>query len=90
MARPRKLYEGENQIMSNQYVPENYPPADYPRVKTLVQPVAVMAGSEGRDVIKVDSMVAAWVEVGYRLVSAYPYAHEPDTVHMVYVLEKQP
>ena len=39
---------------------------------------------------QVDQAVSNWVDRGYTLVSAHPYASEHDTIHMVYVLVKYP
>ncbi len=80
MARPKKLYEGEQKVMSE----------EYPSVKTLVQTIATAPGADARYGRQVDEIVGSWVDRGYTLVSAYPYANSNDTVVVVYVLVKYP
>lgn len=80
MARPKKLYEGENQTMGT----------SYHSVKHLVQPLAIQPGSAGRPAVEVDAKVSEWIDAGYTLVTAFPYANAPDYIQMVYVLVKQP
>lgn len=62
---------------------------EYPLVKTLIQPIATALNSEGRAGYEVDAIVSAWVEKGYKLITAFPYATTPDFVQVLYVLAKQ-
>jgi len=80
MARPRKTYEGEQKLMSE----------EYPSVKHLVQPIALNANSDARLPGMVDEKVSAWVDRGYTIVTAFPYSNAPDYIQMVYVLVKYP
>ena len=80
MGRPKKLYEGEQKVMSE----------EYPSVKHLVQPIAIKPGSEARLAGEVDQVVSSWVDRGYTLVTAFPYSNAPDYIQMVYVLVKYP
>lgn len=80
MARPKKLYEGENQEMSE----------EYPSVKQLVQGISLNATSGLRSAAEVDKVVGAWVDRGYNLVSATVVTKEPDYIQVLYVLAKPP
>jgi hypothetical protein len=77
MSRPRKV-QGEMEMSE-----------DYPLVKTLIQPIATSLNSEGRKAYEVDAIVSAWVEKGYKLITAFPYSNSPDFVQVLYVLAKQ-
>lgn len=63
---------------------------EYPSVKHLIQPIALNANSDARHPYEVDKVVSLWVDRGYTLVTAFPYANAPDYIQMVYVLVKQP
>lgn len=80
MARPKKLYEGENQEMSE----------EYPSVKQLVQGISLAATSGLRSATEVDKIVGSWVDRGYVLVDTHVLTKEPDYVQVLYVLAKLP
>jgi len=80
MGRPKKLYEGEQKVMSE----------EYPSVKHLVQAIALNANSDARSAKEVDEVVGVWIDRGYTMITAFPYANAPDYIQVLYVLVKQP
>lgn len=80
MARPRKLYEGEKQEMSE----------EYPSVKQTVQGISLTATAGLRSAAEVDKIIGSWVDRGYVLVSTHVLTKEQDFVQVLYVLAKQP
>lgn len=66
---------------------------ELPLVKNLILPIATSAGAAATSGawlgVQVDAEVSKWIERGYKLITAFPYANAPEYVQVLYVLAKQ-